>query len=552
MPQVGKLPLAILRGSIAAALACVALAAAAAAARPEPDALPGAGIYRDGVLPSGAPVQAARAGNEVIRGADAACVKCHRRSGLGAREGRITIPPVTGRYLYHGRSSAEEFDLPFVDGIRFDHEAYSDATLARAIREGVDAHGRSLIPLMPRYQLADGDMAALIDYLGKLDRPRVPGVGATTLHFATIVTPEADPAARKGMLDVLTQFVATKNSFHIGAVPRVHSQRTMHYMVNRQWQLHVWELTGAPDTWPAQLERKFDAEPVFAVLSGVGGRTWEPIHAFCEHRHVPCLFPNVEAPPATADEDFYSLYFTRGVTLEADLMAHRLLAESAGSAVREVRQLFRTGDVGEVGAAALASALRSRGIRITDSALARAAPESALVDALQRAAPAEAVILWLRPADLAALQPRAPPAGAVYLSGLMGGMERVPLAPTWRAHVHMAYPIGLPDERRINLDYAYGWFRLRHIPVVADRVQADTFLVCTVLAEALNHMADAFYPEYLIERLEDMLDKRLITGYYPRLALAPHQRFASKGGYVVKFPVGAKSRVAADGGWIVP
>jgi hypothetical protein len=27
-----------------------------------------------------------------------------------------------------------------------------------------------------------------------------------------------------------------------------------------------------------------------------------------------------------------------------------------------------------------------------------------------------------------------------------------------------------------------------------------------------------------------MLEHRLVTGYYPRLALAPNQRFASKGG----------------------
>ena len=34
---------------------------------------------------------------------------------------------------------------------------------------------------------------------------------------------------------------------------------------------------------------------------------------------MPCLFPNVEAPPASADDDFYTLYFSRGVLLEAGL-----------------------------------------------------------------------------------------------------------------------------------------------------------------------------------------------------------------------------------------
>jgi hypothetical protein len=49
-----------------------------------------------------------------------------------------------------------------------------------------------------------------------------------------------------------------------------------------------------------------------------------------------------------------------------------------------------------------------------------------------------------------------------------------------------------------------------------------------------------------------MLEHRIITGYYPRLTLAPGQRFASKGGYMVHFaePTGAK--LMADGDWIVP
>jgi len=165
---------------------------------------------------------------------------------------------------------------------------------------------------------------------------------------------------------------------------------------------------------------------------------------------------------------------------------------------------------------------------------------------------ADALVLWLRPPDITALgeAPSAPP--AVFVSGLMGGLERTPLPPTWRSRAQLAYPFDLPDKRRVPVDYALGWFRIRQIPVVAEQVQADTYLACGLLAETLKYMVDTFVPDYLVERVEDMIDRRIITGYYPHLTLAQGQRFASKGGYIVHFSEPQGTRLIADGGWVVP
>ena len=38
-----------------------------------------------------------RAGGAQVEGKNAACVSCHRRSGLGIAEGRVVIPPITGQ-----------------------------------------------------------------------------------------------------------------------------------------------------------------------------------------------------------------------------------------------------------------------------------------------------------------------------------------------------------------------------------------------------------------------------------------------------------------------
>jgi hypothetical protein len=314
--------------------------------------------------------------------------------------------------------------------------------------------------------------------------------------------------------------------------------------------LHVWELTGPAATWPEQLDRKFAESPVFAVISGIGGSNWAPVADFCERREVPCLFPNVEQPPANADRNFHSLYFSRGVLLEADLIAAGIQNEPAGADPKRVRLVYRAGDIGEAAAASLATQLQARGV--VTRVVQHGAPAKAVAEAVHDPASTGAMVLWLRPADLAALEGTPAPLNPVYISGVMGGLDEAPLPSGWRDHAHMAYPVDLPDRRRVRLDYALGWFRIRKIPVVAEQVQVDTYLACGLLSETVKHMVDAFIPDYLIERLEDTVEHRIITGYYPRLMLGPHQRFASKGGFLVHYVSTGTERLVPDGDWMTP
>ena len=548
---------AMLRTVAAGLLLSVCTGGNGAATRREPAGDPGETIYLHGHTAADRPVAATRSAESTVQGQAAACANCHQRSGLGGREGRIAIPPITTRYLFRPRASVvEDRDIPFVAGMHGDREPYTDATLARAIREGVDSEGKALNYLMPRYDLGDADMAAVIAHLKQLDRVDVPGVGPSTLHFATIITPDADPVKRRGMLAVMTQFFADRNLRQMVPAPHmVTSGKTsysgMMFKVQRRWELHVWELTGPDSTWQAQLDRHLAAEPVFAVVSGLGGRTWAPVHAFCERAAVPCLFPNVDAPPANADRDFYSIYFSRGVLLEAELLARRL-AGVAGRPTTHVLQVYRAGDSGEVAATALAAALHATGATVTRHVVPREAPPVAVADALRGTPGVDVVVLWLRPADLAAL-PATPPAHAmVFVSGEMAALERAPLPPAWRAGAEMAYPYDLPDRRRVRVDFAMGWFRARNIPLVAEQTQVDTYLALGLLSETLKGLADTFVRDYLIEHFEDTLAHRIMTGYYPRLGVAIGERYASKGGYLVHFANAQGTAIVPDGDWIVP
>jgi len=227
-------------------------------------------IYLRGVLASGAPLQAMReAGVPGAKGADAACVNCHHRSGLGsthqssgigARTAINQIPPIAGRYLFQHIAGHTEENLPYVDGMRSNRSPYSAATLARALRDGVDSDGRTLSGLMPHFAIDDADLESLIAYLNTLYPARVPGVTPTVLHFATIITPEIDPERRTAMLEVMEKFFAEHNTRQmVPSAPMRASGKTQYgrsmFMVHRQWELHVWDLSGPPSTWGEQLDQ---------------------------------------------------------------------------------------------------------------------------------------------------------------------------------------------------------------------------------------------------------------------------------------------------------
>jgi hypothetical protein len=520
----------------------------------------GRGIYLQGVIGSGSPLEGMReAGGPRVTGGDAACVNCHQRSGFGSGERgtQVLIPPIAGAYLFHPRArSTEQRDLPYVDGMRVDREPYTQQSLARAIREGIDSQGRALSPLMPRFKLSDPDMVALIGYLKSFPVGQTPGVTDKELHFATVIAADTDPVKRDGMLSVMRQYFDERNSRQMNPSRRLQaSGKTLYadtmFMVHRQWVLHVWELVGPASGWQAQLTQHLAQDPVFAVISGLGRNDWRPVHEFCEQRSVPCLFPNVEVPVESGD-DFYSLYFSRGVLLEAGIIAERILSSSGASGAGSVEQIYRAGDSGEAAAAALTEQIGQRGPPVHNHPLPAAATSAELAAAVHAAGSGGALVLWLRPRDIAALGPAPGGPLTIYVSGLMADLEHAPLPKDWRARAELTYPFDLPEKRSVRVDYPLRWFAIRHIPVVAEQVQADTYLACGLLSEALSHMADNFNRAYLIEKLQGMLEHRVVTGYYPRLALATHQRFASKGGYLVRFADGTGPRLVAATDWISP
>jgi hypothetical protein len=140
-----------------------------------------------------------------------------------------------------------------------------------------------------------------------------------------------------------------------------------------------------------------------------------------------------------------------------------------------------------------------------------------------------------------------------------------------------------------------------HFPTVNEPMQTEVFFATNFMTDTISDMLDNIYREYLLERAETMINKRegfkaeqetrdrvalgktgdverrfgtklLIdpgqrvqivnntdsnavthgTTMYPHLSLGPEQRFASKGGYIVKFANKKDNTLSDESGWIVP
>jgi len=505
-------------------------------------------IYREGVLPSGQLLTAAGQGGIALRGAQAACVSCHRRSGLGSSEGGKVVRPIAGAMLYRqAEPPAARAPQRGLAG----RVPYTDEALVRAIREGVDSTGRALDPLMPRYPLDAEDARLLVGYLKSLSSDPSPGVTMDTIHFATVITPDAAPDKRKAMLDVLHAYFRDKNAGTRHEVRRsTHAPWDMarEYQAYRKWALHVWELSGPADTWPRQLEAYYREQPVFAMLSGIGAGSWRPMHEFCERQELPCLFPNTDLP-AISDTDFYSAYFSRGMTLEAQALAKHLEGEATGPLV----QVYREGEPGAVAAEALRQALPGR---VHDRRMERREPATAAFwkDILQHTQPS-ALVLWLGDEDVRAFNAAAAELQLprdVYLSSSLTAVTPSSLPPGLQAHLRYVRPFDLPQALDRRLARVRAWLRARNIAGGEEQIRTNTYFACTVAGEALMHLVDNFSRDYFMERIENMLENALAGTVYPRTSLGPGQRFASKGSYIVRYTGEPEPRLLPVGEWIVP
>lgn len=517
-------------------------------------------MYREGILPSGEPMQSLVSGDVRVLGTSFACAGCHLRAGLGFWEGGVATLPINGaklaqpRYVKFPNLSPEErkelrLQTPPA------RPAYTDEALARVIRSGVDPSGRKLHPAMPRFDLKDADMAVLIHYLRGLSARLSPGADGDTVRFATVIAGDVAPADEQSMLVPLNNFVARHNQHSSGFANRMYLNISGQEMTGayRKLSLSVWRLKGAPDTWARQLEAHLEETPVFALLGGLASGPWRPIHEFCERRMLPCLFPLTELP-VVSSTDWYTQYFSKGYYQEGQAAARYLHGLDDRPKTGQVLQVIQDTPEGRALADGFRDAWQELGEPTAQDV--RLGPDAPLRPEMLRTGPAgdppAAIMLWSGAGAFPAVEALADQADRprhVFMSSRLLQTNLTALPERARAFTWFTYPYRDPKDEPNVSRYANALLAglSEHRPET--RIATRTYTLLQVFQAALTEVDRNLYRDNLLDRIG--MQRDAVLPDYLRLSFGPGQRYASKGCYIMQLGPGAEPQFLRQSDWVI-
>jgi hypothetical protein len=544
-------------------------------------------MYRDGLLPSGEPIQAVIREDVKVSGDAFSCVSCHLRSGIGSMEGQVLTPPTNGAKLYKPYYQyppmVPDPDKPIKNMMEgtfskpIYRPAYTDETLAKALVDGVDPFGRKLNGVMPRYFLEDRDMAILIAYLKTLSAEVSPGVDDKTIRFATVIAGDVPVDQRSEMLKSLDYVIKRHNIATKRYNRRVNNQDSV---INYpQMTLSRWELKGPPQTWRAQLEEYYRKEPVFALLGGLSESDWQPMHDFSEQNRIPSLFPITDLP-VISYTDWYTLYFNKGVFQEGETSARHLSGQLADVEKRAVLQIVEDSPRARAAAQGFLTAWKETGRPVPVSVDLLAGQKinggtlRRVVDQKQPAA----VLLWTSSGTLPALEELARDTGdakMVYVSSTLLQQDLKKISEKARSFTYISYPYRLTKMPEFNLNYALTALKKDNVPVSGSRISTRLYSLVNVLlepfqvvkrnfnpgglgggkvtieemSESLMHVRRNYYRDYLFDVIGMLADKESLD--FERLSFGPGQRYASKGCYIVQLSSGPEPELIRKSDWVI-
>lgn len=493
----------------------------------------GRALYQDGLRANGEPLTAIVTGDVEILGTQFSCNGCHGISGMGSREASIIVPIIAGPIL-------------FAPAVQPERAAYDIESLATVLRDGITPSGRQIDWLMPRYRLSDEEVGSLSAYLATLSTGPAPGVSDSTIRFATVVTDNSSEQERNAVLAVLNRFAEEKSRqtrleskrWDRGTTPesRLHT-------VHRDWILDVWELSGQESGWGEQLRVYYERNPVFAIIGGLLPESPGPLALFCEQNAIPCVLPSTRNPESS-DGDLYSLYYSRGLDLEADLIATDLKLFQFDTLV----QVYCEASSARA-ADRLETDLMDRKLEVRR--LAFDCDEETPINQLQgllKESGRSVVVYWLDKAHLSQID--VPSGERVYFSSTLIGDEIEPLPEPISDSAYLVHPYRLPG----TLDPAFrrmdAWTRVRNIELPYPRLQGEAFFAAMLMSEVVKHLDKFYIREYVLDLLGHAQGMVLYLPYYSRPTFGPGQIYVSKGGYIL--PVVNGKLDAGSSHWVSP
>lgn len=528
-------------------------------------------IYTQGLTASGEPLQGRTEGDIEFKDAQFNCAQCHRNSGYGSSEGGNYVLPITSSSLFNPRSFSRTdlFKKLFTESqskifwarmrSSYQRPAYTDSSLAAAIRDGTDPSGRKLSPLMPRYTLNDSDMQGLISYLKKLSAQNDPGVDEHSIYFATVVSKNANVDDKNAMLSTITKFVEWLNLATQGNLS--HPNYSMNYRSDflksfRTWRHDTWELSENPADWTKELTAYYEKKPVFALVGGMVKGDWTPIHEFCEKNRIPCLFPMTDLP-ASEQPNHYTIYFNEGLLLEAKTIAKYILKNKLLNAPGTIVQFYSDEPQGQIPAKVFTRELSAEKTLTTASIPVKSLEDFQVeLSAYIKSHPqTDTIVVWpgaLGDTVFTELNLQADVINKVFLPSQLSDVGQSKVSNNLAQKLYFSYPYELPSVYQPHAFRARGWMDSRGIALSNPRIQFNSYYALYLLDYGLGHVVEHFSRDYLLEFLEHEAESAINPGIFPRLSLGPAQRFASKGAYIVQLDASGKQSINPVSPWIVP
>jgi len=558
-------------------------------------------MYRNGLLPTGTEMKAFIRNDVQVHGASFSCVSCHLRSGIGAIEGQVLTPPTNGVKLFkpyyqynpvipepNKPPPKNMMDRPGAKPLY--RPAYTNDTIAAAIRSGINPAGRELNAVMPRYQLDDADMNTLIAYLKTLSAEHSPGVvpGATPgappkeIRFATVIAGNVPANQQKEMLATLNAVIndhntkAKRRSKFVNYGDKKLVAASFNYPL---FTLSRWELTGPPETWRGQLDELYRKEPVFALLGGITSGSWQPMHEFSEKNKLPCLLPITDLP-VVSDSDWYTLYLSKGIWQEGETAARYLDRHADLPNDARVLQIIEDSALSRTLAAGFEGAWKGTA-RLAPVTITLARGERLTPEALQKLTRTEkpaVILLWTSEqtgAILTELAHGSTVPKRVHVSATLFGSRFADIPEKARPFTYISYPYRLNEEKDAFYDNARAWLKKNSAPVSDLRISSKLFALTKVLLEPFQvvkrdfnpagqgnglvimeeqfemmlHVRRNYYRDYLMDVVGMMADAQSLA--YERISFGPGQRYISKGCYIAKLSPGAEPSLIKESDWVI-
>ena len=446
------------------------------------------------------------------------CLQCHgeRGEGIGALspaiDWRVLVDPAAHEHPERR------------------HGIFDERSVARAIRNGVDPAGNGLEPTMPRYRIADEDMADLIAYLKRIGTELDPGISARSIRIGTVL-PTAGPLA--GIGSAIRQVIEAQFA-DINAAGGIHGRRL---------ELVVGGY-GADDTpafWAAQ--DLVAREPVFALLSSfLPG--FEPETAeLVTDKQLPHVGPFTLL---TNDSGRYEFFTQASIVEQTNVLVESTMADGRLPSVAIVYPLVK-------GFEAMADAARDR---VSARGSVRNIPyelnafDAAGIAAGLAATETEAVVFlgsgpefveFARIAEQRSFRP-ALLAPARFAERVVFELPR-----SFDGRVYLSYP-ALPSDHSESGVIDFELLHHRHdIDYSNSLAQVAAFTATRVLVDALQHAGSSPSRAALVSALEAM--RNFSPGLTPAVSFGPGQRIGARGAHVLRVDL-AEGRLDAEQRWI--